>query len=182
MATQLRIDTTPERANHNSFQSVGMARKVVPVIDTLWRAWGEDERNGVPKADRRGISSEQWEALRYYRDQAHKAEDDQCQSSPLAPERIMGGSRSTMTSGPIPKNHWSPAIAETNRIENALGGLRELVRAIAVDDTSLTAYCILKHGGREKGGRIVPRGEKEGQRRIKEMLFDLRYAAGMIVR
>src|SRR3990167_563215 len=85
-----REDVTPERAQHNGFVSAGMAYRVVPVIETLHNRWIIEERDGVPIESRKGISITEWVALEYYREQAHRAQDDEAHAGTLAPERIMG--------------------------------------------------------------------------------------------
>ena len=59
---QRYLQPTGERQAHNDFVSAGMAYRCTPVIDTL-RAAGK-------------LSDAQWAALTYYRDQAHRAEDE----------------------------------------------------------------------------------------------------------
>lgn len=168
-----RIDVTPERGKRNKIVSAGMARKVVPVIDTLW--------------DAGKLTEAEYSALAYYRDQASRAEDDVCQSGPLDPEKIMGGgSGGNRAGGFLPATlAWSPAIAETGRIERELGSLLDIARAIAVDDVSLSQWCIAKHGGRERyDGRgrfiaLVPINEK---RHMELARMELRMAARRITR
>lgn len=162
---------TPEREAKSQFLSAGMAYRATPVIDTLLAL--------------KVLTHAEWASLDHYRDQAHKAQDDEAQSSTLAPERIMGGSRSTVISGPLPsKFHWTPAIAETARIESNLGELVNIARAIAVDDLSLTDWCVKQHGGKERirGNKteIVPRGTAHGAKRIERAQMELRWAAWRI--
>lgn len=165
-----RAEVTTERGAHNAFVSAGMAMRVVPVIDTL-RDTGQ-------------ISLSEYDALNHYRNCAHKAQDDEADAGTLAPERIMGGGGRTIISGPLPaKWRHTPAIVETARIERELGALRDIARAVAVEDMSLTRWCIEKHGGREKINdgnviEILPRGRKS----IEFARLELRFAAGRIVR
>lgn len=172
-AVVLYDETTQERRAHNEFRSAGMAKRVIPVIETL--------------ANSGWLTPAQFDALDYYRDQASRAEDDEAQQNTLSPERIMGGGgQATITSGPIPKVLIAtPAILETSRIERDLGSLRDIARAIAVQDWTLTRWCIEKFGGRERydaKGRfvaIVPVNEK---RHVQLARLELRYAAGLITR
>ena len=178
---------TAEREAHNDFTQggnlatsktdrAGTAFKMTPVIDTLHAA-GK-------------LSQAHWNALSYYRDQAHRAEDDCAQEGTLAPAKIMGGGNGTITGGHIPARlRHTPAIAETGRIERELGALWEIARAIAVDDMTLTRWCIKQHGGRERFDKGVfvamvpynpyPVGEPGV---IERALFELRSAATRIVR
>ena len=174
---ELFVRPTAERQTHNHFVSAGMAFRCTPVIDTL-RAAGK-------------LSDAHWSALTYYRDQAHRAEDDCAQEGTLAPAKIMGGGGSTITGGHIPaKLRHTPAIAETGRIERELGVLLDIARAVAVDDMTLTKWCIEQHGGRERRDEdgvfvaMVPIDtRREGQPTVIERaLMELRFAAGRIVR
>ena len=130
------VRPTAQREAHNDFRSAGVAFRVVPAIDTLLKAGKLDQA--------------EFDALEYYREQAHKAEDDLARCGSLAPERMMGGGRSTGGSR-IPVGLLAtPAILECARLERELGTLRDIARAVAVDDWSLTRWCIERHGGRER--------------------------------
>lgn len=153
-----RDDVTPERAQHNEFVSVGMARRVKPVIESLFDA-GQ-------------LTQAEYDALAYYRDQASLAE-----KSPI---------RSCCDN--TPRGGRGPGVAiisaqiETGRMERDMGQLWGLARAVAVDDWSLTQWCIHRHGGREKGGQIVPRGADDGKHVIAMARMELRMAAHRIVK
>lgn len=163
---------TPERGAKGDFRSMGMAFRLKPMIDTLLEL-------GT-------ITHAEWAALDHYRERAHKAQDDEAQASTLAPERIMGGSRRTIISGPLPASMlYTPAIVETAKIERDLGELHAIAKAIAVDDMSLTAWCVQQHGGREKyrSGKvvaIVPCGTDDGNRHMRQARLELRMAAHRI--
>ena len=165
---------TDERMAHNDVESAGAAYRITPVIDTLYAA-GK-------------LSEAHYSALSYYRDQAHRAEDDCAQEGSLAPAKIMGGGGCAITGGQIPAGlRFTPAIAETGRIERDLGALLDIARAIAVDDMTLTRWCIQQHGGRERHdgkGRVVAMVPlNPGKVSVIELaLTELRYAAGKIVR
>jgi hypothetical protein len=162
---------TAQREAHNDFRSAGVAFRVVPVIDTLLKAGKLDQA--------------EFDALAYYREQAHKAEDDLARCGTLAPERMMGGGQGTSGSR-IPVGLLAtPAIIECARLERDLGELRAIARAVAVDDWSLTRWCIERHGGRERRDEkgkflaVVPVAEK----RVMELArLDLRFAARRIAR
>lgn len=160
---------TEERKQHNEFVSAGMAFRVVPVIDTLLKA-GK-------------LSQAQYDNLKHYRDQAHRAEDDCAQEGTLAPARMMGGGGGTFGSKmPAGVMLSTPAIIETGRIERELGSLLPIARAVAVDDVTLTRWVIAESGGREqrrgKVTEIVPRNPKG----VAMALLELRFAAGRFTR
>lgn len=170
---------TPEQMNAGEFRQggnmatslterAGLAYRRIPVIDTLWNS-GQ-------------LTEGEYAALAHYRNQASQAEDDVASQSTLSADKIMGGSHG----GYIPAMLIAtPAIIETGRIEADLGSLRDIARAIAVDDYSLSQWCIGKHGGREKydsSGKIVaivPAGDK---RNVELARLELKTAAGRITR
>lgn len=126
-------EPTPEQFASGQFAREGMHYRRVPVIETLY-AQGK-------------IGYREYAALGYYRDQACRAEDDYARESTISPTRVMGGGGGASCHA---KLVWTPAIAETARIERDLGSLWELARAVAVDDLSITEYCVRRFGGREK--------------------------------
>lgn len=160
------VEPTPELMGKGQFRRANMAFRRTPVIDTLLET-GK-------------LSHAQYAALAYYRNQACQAEDDYKRSSTLAPERVMGGGGSTGSGIPIV---FTAAIAETSRIERDLGSLLDIARAVAVEDKSLSQWCIEKHGGRERYNgsgvfvAIVPAGNKDN---IGIALMELKFAAGRI--
>lgn len=161
------IGPTEEQLSRGVFVRANMAYKRVPVIETLLKA-GK-------------ITQRQFDALSYYREQAHQAEDDYKRSSTLAADRVNGGGGQSTGSGiPI---IFTPAIAETGRIERDLGSLLDIARAVAVDDLSLSQWCVKKYGGRERyNGKgefvaIVPISER---RTVQTAMLELKFAAGRI--
>ena len=165
-----RNHPTPEREIHNETESAGRARRAKNVLNALYGSGR--------------LSEDHFIRLSYYGIQASIAEDDQGNESPLSPENIMGGGHASTTSGGFPKGMaFSHAAAETGRIERDLGSLRDVARAICVDNMTLSRWCIERFGGRERydgSGKfvaIVPICEK----RVMAMaLQDLKYAAGTI--
>lgn len=161
------VGPTDEQMARAEYRRANLAYRRTPVIDTL--------------LDAGKLTDAEFRALHYYRDQACRAEDDYARESTLSPSRVMGGGRGTSTPGSL---IWTPAIAETSRIERDLGVLLDIARAIAVDDVPLTEYCISKHGGRERyNGRgrfiaIVPNNQALVE---KAALLDLKMAARRIV-
>ncbi len=158
---QKKVKPTPEREAKGSFRSMGMARRLVPVIDTL-------RNQGM-------LSEAEWDALNYYRDQASLADKSPVRSCCDNSPRGGGGPGVTIIS----------AMLETGRIERDLGQLVDIARAVAVDDVSLAQWCVEKHGGRERYGKkgqiiaIVPVREKHN---IALARMELRMAAHRITR
>lgn len=157
-----RIAPTTEAQRHGDYVSAGMAYRRVPVIDTM--------------LTRKQITDREYTALAFYRDQASLAERSPVKS---CLDRGVGGDRDIPAPAVI-----TSAILTTARIERDLGSLAPIARAIAVDDKSLTQWCVEKFGGRErydgKGGfvAIVPINEK---RHVDMARMELRMAAQRIV-
>lgn len=157
-----RMEVTPERLQHGDVESIGMARRVIPVIDTLLKA-GK-------------ITSDQYAALRYYRDQASLAD-----TSPIRDSvGKLGEVRSASGNGPGVA--LTSANIETALLEGKLGSLWPIARAVAVDDYTLTRWAIHTGGGieRYKEGRciaIVPRNPKG----VQLALVDLKFAASRLM-
>jgi len=156
-----RLDITPERLQHGEIVSLGMARKMVPVIVTLHEA--------------KRITDRQYAALAYYRDQASLADHSPIKDSVGSLGVITGG-------GNGPGVALTSAKLETARLEANLGSLWPITRAIAVDDMSLTGWAIHTSGGieRYKGDRcvgIVPRNPKA----VDMALLELKFAASRMM-
>ena len=157
------IRPTPEREAKNETISAGMARRIKPMIDTLY--------------ERGDLSVKQWEALHYYRDQASLAD-----RSPV---------RSCCDPSVRGVNDNGPGVAimsakiETARMERDMVQLWRIARAIAVDDLSLSQWCINEHGGRERydgRGRFVAMVPVNEKFNMAQARLQLRYAAGYIVK
>lgn len=143
------------RANHGHYRKI-------PVIDTMLA--------------RDQITPQEHALLGYYRDMASLADKSPLKS--CIDFSVKGGDIG-------PSAAITSAILETARIERDLGSLRELARAVAVDDKSIDEWCIAKYGGRERyNGRgefiaIVPNNEDH----VTSMtLMELKMAARRIVR
>lgn len=164
--TKPEIEPVAEHLNHGQYARViipseGVRWRRVPVIDVLLKA--------------KLLTDREYEMLAYYRDQACLAEKSPvrscCDNSPR------GGSG--------PGVAILSAAIETGRIERDLGALRDIARAIAVDDRSLAQWCIDKHGGRERYNdkgkfvAVVPINEK---RHMALARMELRMAAHRICR
>jgi hypothetical protein len=163
---ELRLGPTPEQGRHATYVSAGMAHRRVPVIETMHA--------------RAMLSDKEYRRLAYYRAQALLAERSPVKSSldiviGAAPWR--GGSER----GPSAAVAFAQLIV--SRIEVDLGSLREIARAVAVDDVSLSQWCVAKHGGRERHDAkgqlvaIVPVAEKRVMEAAK---LELRMAAARI--
>lgn len=153
---------TNEAQQHGEFAYFKGRYQRVPEIDRLRARKQLDER--------------EYQALAFYRDQAALAERSPLRSCLDDTQR--GG-------GDIPLGAAiTSAILATARMEREMGSLAPIARAVAVDDKSLTQWCVEKFGGRERldgGGKlvaIVPAGEK---RLVEFARLELRMAAHRIV-
>ena len=157
-----RLMPAAEALQHGEFASVGLAHRRVPVIDTM--------------LTRGQLTAAEYRSLSFYRDQAVLAE-----RSPLRSclDNSQGGSGDIPLSASI-----TSAILTTARIERDLGSLAPITRAIAVDDMTLTAWCVKQYGGRERYNdrgdfiAIVPVSEKL---RMGTATMELKMAAHRIV-
>lgn len=153
---------TEERLKGQETRREGMATRLVPVIDTMLK--------------RDQITPQEHLLLSYYRSQALLADRSEVKS--CLDFSVKGGDIG-------PPAAITSAILETARIERDLGSLRELARAVAVEDKSITQWCIEQFGGRERydgNGKfiaIVPVGETK---RVQMATMELRMAARRIVR
>lgn len=142
---------TPERTAQNDFRTVGMAMQLVPPIVRL-------HEQGL-------INDTEFKALAYYRDQAGLAD-----KSPV---------KSCLDW--TPKGGHGPGIAiisaqrETWRLENNMGGLWAMCRAICVDDVTVEGWCLHKHGS------AGPDSVEADPHDVAMAIMMLRYAAGGII-
>jgi hypothetical protein len=157
-----RIVPTDERAGRQETQRMGMATRLVPVIDTMLK--------------RDQITPQEHLLLSYYRSQALLADRSEVKS--CLDFSVKGGDIA-------PPAAITSAILETARIERDLGSLRPLARAVVVDDKTLTQWCIDQYGCRERydgNGKfvaLVPLNEVKAMQMAK---MELRMAARKIVR
>ena len=144
-------------------QRAGRGYRFAPMIDTMHRT-GQ-------------LCESDWIALSYYRDQAAIADRSPVKS--CLDNSISGG-------GDIgPSVTILSAQLETARIERDMGQLWKLARRVAVDDWSLSRWCIEKHGGRDEYDSATKRTviRPIGKTRVMaEALMELRTAARRIVR
>lgn len=156
------IGPTEEQQQRGSYGRVGIAFRRVPVIDQM--------------LERDQITPQEHKALAHYRDQAHLSERSPTKS--CLDQRIGGGGDIHLSAAVV------SALLETGRIERDLGQLLDIARWVAVEDKTLSQWCIERHGGRERydgKGRfiaLVPVSEK----RVMDMArMELRMAARRIV-
>jgi hypothetical protein len=121
------------------------------------------------------LTEDEWSKLSYYRDQASLAD-----RSPVK----CGIDFSIRGEGHGPGVSIMSAELETWRIEREMGALWKIARAVAVDDVSLTQWCITTHGGRERYDSsgtlrdIAPNGGKP----VEDMaLMEIKIAASRIL-
>jgi len=160
--TDDRIPPTVEQMRRAEFHSAGMAYKRIAVIDTM--------------LTRKQITDREYLVLDYYRQQASIADSSPVKS--CIDFSVTGGDMGASAA-------ITSAILETARIERDLGSLRQLARAVAVNDISLTEYCIEKHGGRERydgKGRFVAMVPVNEKSVIGLALLELKMAARRIVK
>lgn len=154
-----RTPPTPEQQRKGEFRSAGMAYKRIPVIETM--------------LNRGQINAAQYDALSYYASQAHLADKSPIKSN--LDRSVSGGDFGISAA-------IASAAFETSRMERDMGALWPIARAIAVDEKTLTQWCIEKHGGREKetksGVIIVPVSEL---RNMRNALLELKFAASRLM-
>ena len=156
-----RQQPTEEAEQHGTFVSAGMRFRRVPVIETM--------------LERKQLTHEEYRRLAHYRDQASLAERSPVKS---CLDQGTGGSGDIGPTAAI-----TSAILTTARIERDLGSLADIARAVAVEDKSLSQWCVDKFGGRERygpGGKfvaVVPIREKE---HMKIAAMEIRMAAHRI--
>jgi hypothetical protein len=165
-----RMTPTPELHQHGVIElpeitqkRAQLAAKRIPPLETMWRA-GK-------------LSDAHYLALDFYRTQALTAEHSSTRDSLNFEVRVQ-------TFGHIPAVVLSARI-ETGRMEKDLGSLRDIARAVARDDKSLSQWCCEQHGSHERydgKGKFVAIEPNFKERVMPIALMDLRSAAGRIVR
>ena len=120
-------EPTPEQQGHNAFQRVGMAFRKIPVIDTM--------------AQCKKLTARQFNGLARYRDVAIAKERSLIEDSVGKMMRgALGGGDVGLSPGMI------RTAAEMERLEAALGSLRDIARAVAVDDMTVSRWAGLRGG------------------------------------
>lgn len=133
---------TPEQVSKGTFQRAGIAYRRVPVIDTLF--------------SEHKLTMRQFKALARYRDVAIADERSPLRDSLDKAEHGAGGAGEH-----LPPSALRTAI-ELGRLERALGSLRDVARAIAVDDMTLTAWAAQRYGSRAIERKGVVQFEPKG--------------------
>lgn len=123
-----RVGPTESQAIKAVYVSAGMAHRRVPMIDQMLK--------------RSQITHKEHAALSHYHDQACLA-----QTSPV--KSCLDRSVSS-GNGHGPSAAVISAMLEVARIEKALGQLKDIAHAVAVDDKSVSQWCIERYGGRER--------------------------------
>lgn len=157
------IGPTPEQTRHAEYVRAGVAVRRVPAIDTL--------------RDRQMITQAEHAKLAFYRDQALLAERSPTRS--CLDDSVPGGDGTGSMSATV-----TSAMLTTARIERDLGALRDITRAICVEDMSLTEWCIRVHGSRPRyngSGKLVAFVPYNERRNMEAARAELRSAAGAIV-
>jgi hypothetical protein len=143
---------TAEQLEKSEFRRVGMAYKRVAVIDLMF-------------ADHK-LTQRQYDGLARYRDVAIADERSPVRDS-LDPTPRGGGSGA-------PPSALRVAI-ELGRLERALGSLRAVARAIAVDDMTLAQWAVHQHGSHPVDRKGVIRFEP-AKRAVDFAWMDIRMA------
>lgn len=167
---------TPERSAMGHLRRAGIAYR----FDASIRKLFDDDK----------ISPSEFEALDYYRQQSQKAQDEKPQTSPMHPEKCMGGGKGGFGSS-VPATLLGNVSAqiETARIERQVllcGQVwLDMLRFIVRDENSIPQWCINRYGGRERRdqtGRIIAIVPVSEKRNIKITLDELKCLAKIIAR
>ena len=127
---------TDEQWAHGEYRRVGMSFRRVPVIETL-------------HADHK-LTSRQFNGLARYRDLAI-AEDRS-----LIEDSVGKMMRGAQGGGDGQSLSALRVAIELGRLERALGSLRNVARAIAVEDQTISAWAMAQHGSIERTrGNVV---------------------------
>ena len=160
---EARQAPTAEQQGRAEFVRFAGRYKRVPVIDTM--------------RDRKQITRDEHRVLARYRDMAGLAA---CSPVKSCLDVGVGGAGGAG----LPRSLALPRPAatvsaelDTARMERDMGQLADIARAVAVDDLSLSEWCIAKHGGRERmeGGKVRAIVPPDGT--VKVALMELRTAA-----
>ena len=152
----IQIETaTPEQQGKGEFRRIGMHYRRVPVIETLY-------------AEHK-LTSRQFNGLARYNDVAVAEE-----SSPI--EDSVGKLLRNCVGGGGDGSDFALRITiELGRLERALGSLRDVARAIAVEDMTLSDWAMKRHGSHERiRGNVVK--FEPSKAAFKEAWMDIRMA------
>lgn len=143
-AKDLPIEPTPEQSRHSAFElsdivdkakggvtvTLGKAYRRVPMIDTL-------HEQGL-------FNDAEYKALKHYRHHADLADKSPLKDSLANLVRISGGS------GNGPTVTMLNAVRVRDDCERAAGSLADILRAVAVDDVSLSQWAMNRYGATER--------------------------------
>jgi hypothetical protein len=123
------------------------------------------------------FSSDEYKALKHYRHHADLADRSPLKDSLANLMRISSGS------GNGPTVTMLNAIRVRDDIERAVGSLVDILRAVVVDDMSLSQWCISRGNSAEKcrarkKGRVCAIEANEGALRIAQL--EMKIAAGRV--
>lgn len=123
------------------------------------------------------FSSDEYKALKHYRHHADLADRSPLKDSLANLMRISSGS------GNGPTVNTLNAIRVRDDIERAVGSLVDILRAVVVDDLSLSQWCIARGHSAEKcrerkRGRVCAIEASEGALRIAQL--EMKIAAGRV--
>lgn len=143
--------------------TIGKAYRRVPMIDTL-------HAQGL-------FSEDEYKALKHYRHHADIADRSPLKDSIANLMRISSGS------GNGPTVTLLNAVRVQDDIERAVGSLVDILRAVVVDDMSLSQWCISRGHSSEKcrerkKGRVCAIEATESALRIAQL--EIKIAAGRV--
>lgn len=124
-------EPTPEQMSKGTFQRLTMAYRRIPVIDTM--------------AQSGKLSQRQFSGLCRYRDVAIAEERSYIEDSVGKMMRGACGGGEGQSPASI------RTAIELGRLEDALGSLRDIARAIAVDDVTVSQWAAEKGGTQPNG-------------------------------
>lgn len=153
---EARQGPTPEQHGHGDFVRFGGRWRRVPVIDTM--------------RDRKQLTRDEHRALARYRDMAALAV--------RSPTRSCLDVAVRGAASDLPRSAATvSAELDVARMERDMGSVADIARAVAVDDMTLSQWCIAKHGGRERleGDKVRAIVPPDGS--VKIALMELRTAA-----
>jgi hypothetical protein len=151
-------EPTPEQQAHGAFHRVGMAYRRIPVIDTM--------------AQCKKLTARQFNGLARYRDVAIAEERS------LIEDSVGKMMRGALGGGEVGKSpNMIRTAAEMQRLEAALGSLRDIARAVAVDDVTVSQWAT-NRGGTTSDGKPKRGWLKDGMKFIQDAGDKLAGAVG----
>lgn len=151
---------TDEQQEHFSYERATLAYRRVPVIVTL--------------ASKGTLTQRQFDALSRYRDIGLKCEQSSIMDSCQRLLHIAGGGKDGMSPATL------RAYQELGWLEQELGQLVDIARAICIDDVSLSQWAMNKAGSvmreREGVGRKIIRWFEPRAKALKDATMEIRMA------